>query len=1183
MKWFRHLMILMIGLAGLLASSSVFAIIVCLQQPDGPIDARTARSCDLCILNVVRGEIYNKIKDDHDPIVEHISVSRHDRGTASDGRIRQGLFYSNANQPLFITGGSFSNTPIMATEGSVILRNGAKVDFLNCAVKSPDPIETNPPGDCPANLDRMPAPGDNIAEGCFRVSAPDNDTVTTKQFNVITGKSGRMLYGCSKQSVSPGVASSDINVQIYIDGLVTEFRCNVEAVLGVLFKYTQRLFFLLFTLDFLWGAVAWVVGGGRDLQNFLKNIIRKLMFFGFFMYLMQISEPTTAFFSTGSWVGQTLLSMINFGLELIDPASGTSLLTQVPTGSISNTDILKSVADDTLFMRDVQDAKLPAAAGAQIIGISPAKVMIYGFHLMGAIISAMIQGVLFNMPAIIGGVVAGILTGGVVLTWVIRFLMLFLWVGLTTAFMAMMTMIIIGGQMFIAFIEMYTVCGLALVFMGFGGSRWTVDNVMKYFSYVFVSGLKILSLMIMMVIAILITHGWVNRLMSLAGGGQDIGSAILDFMNPLNIVLRMIEAMLLYVSLYIQARILAALAIKSADFMIGFMGGSPVLSGGQVLAAAAAAGGLASHGANSMIRLGSHALSIAGNAGSNLTSLMKGIGQGFGAAREAASAEADGGGALPPPSEAGGHGAAGGGRLPPPSGASGAPVRNRDIAKAAMGIEKKDASETGVLSKNIFGSNKEFGDRNVAQKGTSLAKGAIVGAGAVSVGAAKVIFSKPAQKAALGAGVALGVGVAAGGGAAAGVGLVLAAGATHAPQASKAVGGAIGKGAAKGLMKMGLVKPKSPAARAATAEEEKPKQMDGVHLGDLAHKALGGAAHKDATDPTRNQKAVGKAKKVGTVVGRGIAAYFTLGLSEVAIRRHKNKAPTEERGQNAEKGGKAGSLKARAAENARGAMTAPVAGAWAGMAGIGVGAYRKVIKGGSFKQGFSETSSKTFASSMSIGKDSMQKRGKLAFKENIEPLAGGTLSMKKHQHQMKEDFTSTFGQEVSIKKHKNGEVSKIEDMGKAGVKVTLSEAQGGGTLTLKPHNIAGEAGFKDHETGQLFLLDTGSKKLTTVELKQGDKKAYQTLLDELHGAEGVKGKIAIMGTTGTLATMDLTFDTMRGLGAMLKGQTSEQGFFGKQAKSAMVLVKWTGDPRFADRPAEGFTFAFGTSAPDDSD
>ena len=85
-------------------------------------------------------------------------------------------------------------------------------------------------------------------------------------------------------------------------------------------------------------------------------------------------------------------------------------------------------------------------------------------------------------------------------------------VGGWSAIFIVIAFLIIAGQMLIALIESYIVIGGGILFLGFGGSRWTTDFAQKFISYAFATGVKLFMLYLIVGIGSSQASTWAYKL-----------------------------------------------------------------------------------------------------------------------------------------------------------------------------------------------------------------------------------------------------------------------------------------------------------------------------------------------------------------------------------------------------------------------------------------------------------------------------------------------------------------------------------------------------------------------------------------------------------------------------------------------------------------------------------------------
>lgn len=81
-------------------------------------------------------------------------------------------------------------------------------------------------------------------------------------------------------------------------------------------------------------------------------------------------------------------------------------------------------------------------------------------------------------------------------------------IGGLSALCIVIAFIVIAGQLMIALIESYIAIGAGVLFLGFGGSRWTTDFTQKYVSYAFATGVKLFMLYLILGLGMAQANTW---------------------------------------------------------------------------------------------------------------------------------------------------------------------------------------------------------------------------------------------------------------------------------------------------------------------------------------------------------------------------------------------------------------------------------------------------------------------------------------------------------------------------------------------------------------------------------------------------------------------------------------------------------------------------------------------------
>jgi type IV secretion system protein TrbL len=282
--------------------------------------------------------------------------------------------------------------------------------------------------------------------------------------------------------------------------------------------------------------------------------------------------------------------------------------------------------------------------------IAPSNVLSMGLNVFGALLS--------------GASNAGFLTNfGTAVSLVLA------------AFVTLLAYVVITIQFVAAMVESYIVVAAGFVFLGFGGSRWTMPYVERYVGLAVSIGVKLMILYLLIGVGMNLSNGWLNAATQVANSAApamsagDIAAACIIFMALCWMVPKLISSVI---------------------------GGSPAFSGGDLLsppiqaaAGTATVGALAFAGAGALVAAGRLGISsvreatrFAGRAlssrssgsgvsrnGTSASGPMKGVGLGSG------STSVVGLGQVPPPKSGALGVRSGRGIMPEGSGSSGSQAR----------------------------------------------------------------------------------------------------------------------------------------------------------------------------------------------------------------------------------------------------------------------------------------------------------------------------------------------------------------------------------------------------------------------------------------------------------------------------------------------------------------------------
>jgi type IV secretion system protein TrbL len=140
------------------------------------------------------------------------------------------------------------------------------------------------------------------------------------------------------------------------------------------------------------------------------------------------------------------------------------------------------------------------------------------------------------------------------------------------ALLAFLAFLVITVQFVVALVESYIVVSAGFIFLGFGGSRWTAPYVERYIGLAVSVGVKIMILYLLIGSGMTLSNGWLSAAVSVPTAASPSMSA-LDIMGA--------------------ALIFMAVCWQAPKLIAGVIGGSPALSGGDVISTAATLAGAA--------------------------------------------------------------------------------------------------------------------------------------------------------------------------------------------------------------------------------------------------------------------------------------------------------------------------------------------------------------------------------------------------------------------------------------------------------------------------------------------------------------------------------------------------------------------------------------------------------------
>lgn len=201
-------------------------------------------------------------------------------------------------------------------------------------------------------------------------------------------------------------------------------------------------------------------------------------------------------------------------------------------------------------------------------------------------------------------------------------------------------------QFVVAMVESYIIVAAGVIFLGFGGSRWTAPYVERYIGLGVSNGVKIMLLYLLIGVGMNISLGWIPD-----------AQAVANSATPAMDAFEVMGAALIFLTLCWQV----------PKLFSAVLGGSPALTGGDLLSTGT--GVVAGTAAVATVAAGGAALAARGAAALGGVSSAAGAGAGGSSASSSVMSVGSA-------SRMGGSGGSGGGTVPPPSSPPSGPSSN---------------------------------------------------------------------------------------------------------------------------------------------------------------------------------------------------------------------------------------------------------------------------------------------------------------------------------------------------------------------------------------------------------------------------------------------------------------------------------------------------------------------------
>ena len=145
-----------------------------------------------------------------------------------------------------------------------------------------------------------------------------------------------------------------------------------------------------------------------------------------------------------------------------------------------------------------------------------------------------------------------------------------------SALLVMLAFVMVTIQFVVAMVESYIVVAAGLIFLGFGGSRWTVPYVERYVALAVAVGVKIMVLYLLVGLGMAVSEGWIESAIAVPEQPSP-GMSALEIVG--------------------SALIFGMLCWQAPKLVSGLLGGAPSLGAGDALSSAAGPAALVAGGA----------------------------------------------------------------------------------------------------------------------------------------------------------------------------------------------------------------------------------------------------------------------------------------------------------------------------------------------------------------------------------------------------------------------------------------------------------------------------------------------------------------------------------------------------------------------------------------------------------
>lgn len=318
-----------------------------------------------------------------------------------------------------------------------------------------------------------------------------------------------------------------------------------------------------------------------------------------------ISDPSTLTAAYESLVGNWFAAVSPYALDLFGALAGLEIAVfgwnlwqnyhgDIRTAMLATANkilvigfFLSLLMNAGAWMADVINLFVTVGKNASgLPGLGPSTILLQGFKIFGTLLwQATKTGLMLNLPTAAALILAGLVICA--------------------------SFLVICFQFIVTKVQTFLALGMGVIFLGFGGSRWTAPYVERYFAFCVASGVKLMALYLLAGAAWPLTNSWITQAQAAPGSQASVEASWVIMCGAV-----LYAGICWYGSSQVSAMLGGSPNLTHSDF-IAFM--APMVSAGVsagLIAAGVATGGTTAV-AGAAVGAASAAGAVASSSGAN--------------------------------------------------------------------------------------------------------------------------------------------------------------------------------------------------------------------------------------------------------------------------------------------------------------------------------------------------------------------------------------------------------------------------------------------------------------------------------------------------------------------------------------------------------------------------------------